>query len=70
MYVCICHAVTSAQVEAAIESGAGSVSEVTSACRAGGDCGSCHAAIDAMIDRRCDHSGPILPSQLVRPRAA
>jgi hypothetical protein len=26
--------------------------------------------IDAMIDRRCDRSGPILPSRLVRPRAA
>jgi bacterioferritin-associated ferredoxin len=70
MYVCICHAVTSGQVESAIEAGASSVADVTSVCRAGGDCGSCHATIDAMIERRCDRSGPILPSQLVRPRAA
>jgi len=70
MYVCVCHAVTSTQVEAAIDAGATSVADVTRCCRAGGDCGSCHATIDAMIDGRADRSGPIQTSRLVRPRAA
>jgi bacterioferritin-associated ferredoxin len=70
MYVCVCHAVTSTQVEAAIEGGAATVSDVTRACRAGGDCGTCHATIEGMINGRCDRSGPIPAVRLVRTRAA
>jgi bacterioferritin-associated ferredoxin len=55
MYVCGCKAVTDAEVEGAIDSGALSVAEVTRACRAGGDCGACHAMIHQMIEGRCDH---------------
>jgi hypothetical protein len=29
---------------------------VTRACRAGGDCGACHATIDQMIEGHCDRS--------------
>jgi bacterioferritin-associated ferredoxin len=50
MYVCVCKAVTHAEVDRAIEGGALSVAEVTQACRAGGDCGACHAMIDQMIE--------------------
>jgi bacterioferritin-associated ferredoxin len=70
MYVCVCEAVRVGEVEAAIDQGARSVSEVTSACRAGGDCGACHALIEQMIDRNCDRSGPIPTFRLVRGRAA
>jgi assimilatory nitrate reductase electron transfer subunit len=71
MYVCVCKAVKVGEVEAAIEGGASSVAEVTKVCRAGGDCGACHALIDQMIDRNCDRSGPIPAIRLVRrPRAA
>ncbi len=53
MYVCVCNAVTSAEVEQAIDGGAESREQVTAACRAGGDCGSCHAMIEEMIAERC-----------------
>jgi len=70
MYVCVCHAVTSTEVEAAIDAGAASVNEVTRACRAGGDCGACHATIDALVHARCERSRVVDPARLVRPRAA
>ncbi len=54
MYVCVCLAVTDETVQVAIEDGAASVSEVTSACLAGGDCGACHAMIEGMIESHCD----------------
>jgi bacterioferritin-associated ferredoxin len=50
MYVCVCRAVTDRDVKTAIEDGADTVAKVTAACRAGGDCGACHAMIDDMID--------------------
>lgn len=50
MYVCVCLAVTEAEVRAAIESGATTRDVVTQHCRAGGDCGACHGMIDQMIE--------------------
>jgi len=50
MYVCVCLAVTEAQVDAAIAAGAHSRPAVTSACRAGGDCGACHGMIEEKIE--------------------
>jgi bacterioferritin-associated ferredoxin len=70
MYVCVCKAVKVGEVEAAIDQGANSVAAVTSVCRAGGDCGACHATIEQMIERKCDRSGPIPALRLVRTRAA
>ena len=52
MYVCICRAVTDRDVGKAIDGGAHTVSDVTRACRAGGDCGACHAHIEDMIADR------------------
>jgi bacterioferritin-associated ferredoxin len=70
MYVCVCKAVTSGEVETAITQGASSVAEVTRACLAGGDCGTCHARIDLMIEQRRERSGVVLPVRLHRSRAA
>jgi bacterioferritin-associated ferredoxin len=70
MYVCVCKAITSSDVEVAISQGASSVAEVTRACRAGGDCGTCHARIDRMIEQRRECSGVIQPVRLHRSRAA
>jgi bacterioferritin-associated ferredoxin len=70
MYVCVCKAVTSGEVEKAIAQGASSVAEVTRACRAGGDCGTCHARIDLMIEQRCERSAVLVPVRLHRSRAA
>lgn len=85
MYVCLCHAVTSDEVASAIADGAHSREAVSRACRAGGDCGSCHGMIEDMIDDHLEachgcpeRSGPILPqppalvpeTALVRTRAA
>jgi len=52
MYVCICRAVTDRDVGKAIDGGAHTVADVTRACRAGGDCGACHAHIEDMIADR------------------
>jgi bacterioferritin-associated ferredoxin len=75
MFVCICRAVTEHQVEVAIESGARTVDAVSQACRAGGDCGACHATIEAMIDedgerRACAAGAVRLPVVHERERAA
>ena len=53
MYVCICRAVTDKEVESVIHEGAQSVADVTRACGAGGDCGSCQGEIEQMLDARC-----------------
>jgi bacterioferritin-associated ferredoxin len=67
MYVCVCKAVTKKSVECAIEDGAATREEVTKACGAGGDCGSCHRYIEKMIERR---DGLVAATDLVRERAA
>ena len=67
MYVCVCLAVSERDVEAAIDAGAQSVADVTRACKAGGDCGSCRGHIATMIEERCEL---LSPSALVRVRAA
>jgi bacterioferritin-associated ferredoxin len=43
--VCHCRAVNHREIEAAIADGARSITEVTQACGAGGDCGGCHPTI-------------------------
>jgi bacterioferritin-associated ferredoxin len=85
MYVCVCMAVTEAEVEAAITSGATTREAVTRVCRAGGDCGACHGMIDAKIEdhledcaaaaKPCPGHAPACPplvaaEALVRGRAA
>lgn len=50
MYVCVCLAVTEAEVRTAIEAGATTREVVTEHCRAGGDCGACHGMINQMIE--------------------
>ena len=50
MYVCVCLAVTEAEVEASIAGGAHTRAAVTVACRAGGDCGACHGMIETKIE--------------------
>ena len=53
MYVCICHAVTDYEVEAAVDAGADSVGAVTSETRAGASCAMCHDTIEDVIAERC-----------------
>jgi bacterioferritin-associated ferredoxin len=67
MWVCICHAVTDREVHAAIDAGAATRDAVTTACGAGGDCGSCHHMIEQMIEAKADI---VAPAALVRHRAA
>lgn len=57
MYVCVCLAVTQVEVDGVIEAGAHTREAVTRACRAGGDCGSCHGMIEQMIEDHLD-DGP------------
>ncbi|MGD0528138.1 MAG: (2Fe-2S)-binding protein [Polyangiaceae bacterium] len=63
MYVCVCRAVTDETVKAAIDAGARSVDDVTAACCAGDDCGSCHAVIEELIEAR---HGSVTPSRRLR----
>jgi bacterioferritin-associated ferredoxin len=72
MYVCVCNAVTDREVEAAIDGGANTRLEVTRACGAGGDCGTCHRVIEDMLDATCRTSDPglVVAAALVRVRAA
>jgi bacterioferritin-associated ferredoxin len=73
MYVCVCNAVTEREVGEAIDGGARTRGEVTRACGAGGDCGSCHRMIEDMVQARCgkasDRPDGVLPAAaLVRER--
>jgi bacterioferritin-associated ferredoxin len=54
MYVCVCFAVSQAEVDRAICDGAHSREAVTRACKAGGDCGACHGMIQTMIEDHLD----------------
>jgi NAD(P)H-nitrite reductase large subunit len=47
--VCHCERVAAAAVEAAIASGAGTVDDVSSRCRAGRQCGSCWSTIEQLL---------------------
>jgi len=52
MFVCVCHAVTKAEIEKAVDEGAETREQVTKKCRAGGDCGACHDEIEQIIEDR------------------
>jgi bacterioferritin-associated ferredoxin len=58
MFVCVCLAVTEAEVDAAIAGGAHTREAVTRLCRAGGDCGACHGMIDQKIEDHLDSLAP------------
>jgi bacterioferritin-associated ferredoxin len=69
MYVCVCNAVTDQEVDQAIDAGATTRQEVTRACGAGGDCGSCHRMIEERIAEK--QAAPLIAAaDLVRERAA
>jgi len=53
MILCICQAVTDREVDAAIRAGAHSLAEVSKACGAGGNCGSCQHTIRERIKGAC-----------------
>jgi bacterioferritin-associated ferredoxin len=61
MFVCICRVVTQSRIHAVIAAGANTVDEVTNACGAGGDCGSCRDEIQSMIDEHGDSDGGHCP---------
>ena len=48
--MCVCMAVTEAEVDATIAGGATTREAVTRVCRAGGDCGACHQMIEDKIE--------------------
>ena len=49
MYVCMCHAVTEAQVKQKIDEGASTPRQIAQGCKAGTDCGSCVRRIQALL---------------------
>lgn len=50
MIVCLCHGVSERKVEAVVAAGAKTVSDVTSACGAGSDCGACYRMLAELLD--------------------
>jgi bacterioferritin-associated ferredoxin len=70
MYICVCNAVTDREVDEAIEAGACTRHDVTLACGAGGDCGSCHKMIEERIEAKGSGAALVPASDLVRERAA
>jgi bacterioferritin-associated ferredoxin len=55
MYICICRAVSSTTVRAAIEAGARTVRQVSEASGVSTDCGRCVAHVRALLEQ---HHGP------------
>jgi bacterioferritin-associated ferredoxin len=53
MIVCICRGVPDHVVRLVVVQGAQTVGEVGEACAAGRGCGSCHEAIDELIQKVC-----------------
>ena len=49
MYACICHAVTTAEVDAAVALGAASVKQVREATGAGSSCGTCVKRLSCLL---------------------
>lgn len=49
MYACICHAVTTAEVDAAVALGATTVRQVRTATGAGGSCGTCVKRLSCLL---------------------
>jgi bacterioferritin-associated ferredoxin len=52
MYVCICLAVTAAEIESVIETGARSTKKVGARCGAGTSCGKCKSSIRRIIQAK------------------
>jgi bacterioferritin-associated ferredoxin len=52
MYVCICLAVTAAEIEGAIEQGAKSTKKVGESCGAGTSCGKCKNTVRRIIEAK------------------
>ncbi len=59
MIVCHCEAVNDQAIKAAVASGAGDVNRVADRCRAGGGCGSCHPALERLLQESQAHAAPI-----------
>jgi len=49
VYVCLCHAATTRDIDAAIDDGATTVEEIGDACGAGTGCGACVGDIEARL---------------------
>ncbi|MDG3011170.1 [Fe-S]-binding protein [Rhodococcus sp. D2-41] len=59
MYVCICHALTTTDIEDHITAGARTPLQVGKRCGAGTDCGSCVKKICAILRAADDEAGNI-----------
>jgi len=50
MYICLCKAVTADRIQEAVKDGARDVDDVSKACHAGSDCGTCRFKINKIIN--------------------
>lgn len=61
MYACVCHAVSTAQVETVILAGAQTVEEIGDRCAAGTGCGSCVNRLCDLLDEARSRAGAACP---------
>lgn len=52
MYVCICHAVTDTQIEAAIDDGAESMKQLSETLKIGTQCGQCCSCAKKVLNNK------------------
>jgi bacterioferritin-associated ferredoxin len=64
MYVCICRAVTEAEVRGCIANGACTVKDVVRSCEAGTGCGSCIRTIVGLLSAHASELGNSLRSRV------
>jgi len=74
MIVCFCTGSNERDIERALESGAGSLSEIGDSCGAGLSCGGCRSSLLAILDRQScegcpnrDRSGPLSAARAACP---
>ena len=54
MIICLCHGINDRQVRDVMQSGAKTLGEISKACRAGSDCGTCCTTIRSIMQEPRD----------------
>ena len=65
MIICHCNVVRAAEIRASVRSGASTLGDVAMGCGAGGRCGGCRAAVEAVIADEIGsaHTDALAPSR-------
>ncbi|MCB0411850.1 MAG: (2Fe-2S)-binding protein [Bdellovibrionales bacterium] len=61
MYICICKGINEKEIEELIRKGRKNVEEISNACGAGSECGSCLRRLERKIEDGCFENSTALP---------